>query len=696
MKTTSLSRRSNSFAPSNLLHRMMGGMFSEWRNSSGLEPDHRASPAQVRNQSFMLEALEPRLLLSATPFAFDAGSGLLTVTGDNNDNIFVIDQSAHDATGSTIKLTLDGTVSQTYTEVKEIQVNALDGNDSISLINQLSVNTIIDGGAGNNTISGPTTDSTWNLTGAGEGTVGQVNFSGVTNLVGGSGNDTYHFGAGSLGSFFLDETAGGVDTVDLSARTSAETIDLSKIEEQTIDANLKLTLSAVNVFENVIGSATASNNITGNELDNIITAGTGADVLVGGFGDDTYVLANNWGTDTITEGGNGEGTDTIHFTSVTSNVTVKKLADGTFTLSDDSANSVSFGNIEVLQGGTGVNSLDFSLSTSKVVVNLAGGVSTDFSSISGFSNVTGSSFDDTIIGDDGANMLHGGDGNDTISGGAGADVIDGGAGTDQLVESRDVNFTLTNVSLTATGTGISGSEVDTLAGIESAQLDGGASANVFDASQFTGSVTLDGGSTILLSLLNNGTGIRRTDLAQMDLQGTTLLSSLNQGDGVHYVADPDFRITLTDGKTVDVNLTPDITTIQGVIDAIESAANAVDPDRLSVVVNPDTNNSLLLTDSNAFGGDLSVTALNGSSAAADLGILRTGSGASLVGLPVSDVSADLRVTLADGSRIDFDLSGASTFDDVLQIFNGEDPRFTVRINSDGTGLTLHAPSLAGC
>jgi hypothetical protein len=119
----------------------MGGMFSEWRNSSGLKSDQKFIPARVRNQSYMLEALEPRLLLSATPFAFDAGSGLLTVTGDNNDNILVIDESAHDATGSTIKLTLDGTDSPIFSAVKSIQVDALDGNDSISLVNPLSVRT---------------------------------------------------------------------------------------------------------------------------------------------------------------------------------------------------------------------------------------------------------------------------------------------------------------------------------------------------------------------------------------------------------------------------------------------------------------------------------------------------------------------------------------------------------------------------
>ena len=86
----------------------------------------------------------------------------------------------------------------------------------------------------------------------------------------------------------------------------------------------------------------------------------------------------------------------------------------------------------------------------------------------------GSPFGDTIIGNDHANNLQGGAGNDQLSGGTGADVIDGGLGIDTLIESRDVNYTLTNTQLIATGTGIVGSEVDTLASIEFARLTGGA------------------------------------------------------------------------------------------------------------------------------------------------------------------------------------------------------------------------------
>ena len=284
-------------------------------------------------------------------------------------------------------------------------------------------------------------------------------FTGSAVVVGGAGNDDHVFGAGPSGSFFLDETEGGVDTIDLSARSAIEII-LSSVEEQSVDSQLKITLSSINDFENVVGTPGAD-TITGNEADNVITGGAGDDTLEGDIGDDTYVLDDGWGTDTITEGSEGDGIDSINFTAVASNVNVTIAADGKFTFGDGT-NTVAFDNVEVLHGGTGVNTLDFALSDRAVVVDISGGTSTDFETLSGFDNVVGSPFGDTIIGNDRANHFEGGAGNDQLSGGKGADLLDGGPGIDTLIESRDVNYTLTNTQLTATGTGIVGSEVNAL------------------------------------------------------------------------------------------------------------------------------------------------------------------------------------------------------------------------------------------
>jgi Ca2+-binding RTX toxin-like protein len=69
--------------------------------------------------------------------------------------------------------------------------------------------------------------------------------------------------------------------------------------------------------------------------------------------------------------------------------------------------------------------------------------------------------------------------------GAGNDTINGGPGSNRIVETGNVNFTLTNTALSGLGT-------DVLASIQAATLIGGLSANLLDASQFSGPVILDG------------------------------------------------------------------------------------------------------------------------------------------------------------------------------------------------------------
>src|SRR5262249_2475619 len=67
--------------------------------------------------------------------------------------------------------------------------------------------------------------------------------------------------------------------------------------------------------------------------------------------------------------------------------------------------------------------------------------------------------------------------------------FNGGTGTDTILASQDANFTLTNTSLTVSPGG-----VVSLTAVEQANLTGGNSANIMDASAFSaGSVTMDGG-----------------------------------------------------------------------------------------------------------------------------------------------------------------------------------------------------------
>ena len=76
-------------------------------------------------------------------------------------------------------------------------------------------------------------------------------------------------------------------------------------------------------------------------------------------------------------------------------------------------------------------------------------------------------------------IIDGGEGNDLITGGFGHDMLVGGLGFDTILESGDVNMTLTNASLQI------GSYTDSLDGIESLHFTGGKSDNLMDASAFT-------------------------------------------------------------------------------------------------------------------------------------------------------------------------------------------------------------------
>ena len=108
--------------------------------------------------------------------------------------------------------------------------------------------------------------------------------------------------------------------------------------------------------------------------------------------------------------------------------------------------------------------------------------------------IKGGAGNDSLIGSDidlaipVTQTINGDAGNDTLSGGVGDDSLNGGAGTDLLIQSGDVDLTLTNTAL-AGGLGM-----DRLTGVENVSLTGGDGDNTFDAVAFTlGSVTLIGG-----------------------------------------------------------------------------------------------------------------------------------------------------------------------------------------------------------
>lgn len=268
-------------------------------------------------------------------------------------------------------------------------------------------NTLI-GGLGNDTLAGQ---------------------AGNDSLTGGAGNDAYLFNVDSpLGSDVLNESGGGIDTLDFSSTASAGVnVDLSLATAGVVHDNLTLTLGSATTFENVIGGGGAD-TITGNTLVNTLSGGGGGDILAGGAGND--VLAGNAGPDRLLGEANndslsgGPGDDVYAF-NTNSNL-------GSDTLTELS--------------GEGADLLDFSASTSLgVIVDLArvtaqginSNLSFTLSAGDVFDHVVGTSKNDTLKGNTLANMLLGGAGTDALQGFGGRDLLVGGEGADSLLGGDD-------------------------------------------------------------------------------------------------------------------------------------------------------------------------------------------------------------------------------------------------------------------
>jgi serralysin len=216
-------------------------------------------------------------------------------------------------------------------------------------------------------------------------------------LNGGTGDDIYRFDAdGSRGTYSVDESGGGIDTIDFSSTTLLSVaLNLSNASTQIVNSNLSLSLLSGGTFENVTGGS-KDDTLTGNQLSNSITGGPGSDSLIGGLGSDTYVfgLAPIAEADTVTEAANA-GTDTLSFSTLSTDV--------------------------VLNLGTSLVQAVHSNRTVKL------------NAASTFENATGGSGHDTLTGNSLANALTGNSGNDRLTGNGGNDSLSGGLDDDTYV-----------------------------------------------------------------------------------------------------------------------------------------------------------------------------------------------------------------------------------------------------------------------
>ncbi len=250
----------------------------------------------------------------------------------------------------------------------------------------------ITGGFGNDTISG----------GAGDDSL--IGGAGNDSINGGSGNDTLSGGAGS------DVILGGsgVDTLTYETSSAAVNVNLGYGPDIFYQDTYGAGLDAIFEIENLIGSS-FNDTLTGSSSDNNLIGGSGNDTLDGGAGDD--VLRAGPGYDRLA---GGDGNDLLI-----------RGFDG-----DD-----------ILDGGSGIDTISYEEFSDAVQVTLSSSTNQQTSravitghtwkdTITNVENIIGSSFNDVLTGDAGANVLEGRAGNDTLNGGSGDDILIGGAGND--------------------------------------------------------------------------------------------------------------------------------------------------------------------------------------------------------------------------------------------------------------------------
>lgn len=324
---------------------------------------------------------------------------------------------------------------------------------------------LIDGGSGNDTVSGGTGDDTL-IGGAGSDLVqanGDVNFTLVNNKMTGLGTDT-------LSSFEAARITGGLSGNSINTATFTGPVTLiGGGGNDTLTSGGGNDSISGDAGDDLINSGAGNDSVTGDDGNDILFGGTGSDLLLGGIGNDK-VNGQGGNNDSIS---GGTGDDSLDGGAGSGDVLIESGDVATMTMTNTTL--VGFGNDSLV----GFES-----------AQLTGGISDNVIDASGFTigpvSLFGGDGNDRLVGTRFADFLSGQVGNDTLTGGLGNDTFEGGDGTDKLIEVVNGNETFSALAVTGT------LGQDRHTGLEAIQFTGGAAANKFDFSAFTGSTTLMG------------------------------------------------------------------------------------------------------------------------------------------------------------------------------------------------------------
>ncbi|RZT44891.1 Ca2+-binding RTX toxin-like protein [Sphingomonas sp. BK036] len=456
---------------------------------------------------------------------------------------------------------------------------------------------------------------------------------------------------------------------------------------QTYQLNVSLQNAAV-VTTTVTANNTSSLMADGGEGNDFLQGTIASDILNGGNGNDTVSFVNTFTAGsatgvTVDLNLQGAAQNTVAAGNDTligiENLIGSQLNDTLIGNADANIIEGGLGN-DALVGGAGNDTASYVGATTGVTVSLAlqgtaqntGITGTD--TLSGFQNLLGSAFNDSLTGDAAENVLSGGDGDDTLNPGANAggavDLLDGGTGSDTAsFAGYTAGVTVTLTGAADGSASASGSQIAALRSIENLLggdgndiLTGDANANVIEGG--LGNDTLDGGVGIDTVSFSGTTGVT------VDL---SLLTAQNTGFGNDTIIGFENVRTGTGADTITGDANDNVFFDGGGADIYTGGAGADTVDYSAATSTVTVNlNTLTAQNTGTFGGSDTIREIENVTGAAAFANNLTG----------GNTTAN---RLIGGAGADFLIGGG--FGDTLVGGTGNDVLFGDYVNTSNTGAT---------
>ncbi len=238
----------------------------------------------------------------------------------------------------------------------------------------------------------------------------------------------------------------------------------------------------------ILTGGPGNDTLYGMSGDDLLNGGAGADMLYGRAGNDLYFIDDT--AESIVENAN-EGIDTVQASisyslALLPNVeNIRLVGSATINATGNGGDNTLISNngSNIMDGGLGTDTASFELSRIAVVASLASNSATGdgTDTLISIENLTGSIYNDRLTGNANNNVLNGLNGIDVMTGLGGNDTIDGGVGDDTVVfrgylADYSISFDGTGYTISDTVAGRDG--LDNISGVEHFQFADGTRADI--------------------------------------------------------------------------------------------------------------------------------------------------------------------------------------------------------------------------